>query len=284
MIGLFDLLHPGGEDWPLAKAIDPERLPAHVAIIMDGNGRWARSRKLPRVAGHRAGIVPVRIAVETCARLGVRALTLYAFSVENWKRPLPEVEMLWRLLRVFLRRELPDLMENDISLQAMGRLDALPPQVRRELDLAISATSGNGGMRLNLAINYSGRAELVDAINSIVEEARLSGKLSQLRVDEDQIAARLYTAGLPDPDLLIRTSGEMRVSNFLLWQIAYAELYVTATLWPDFRRGDLLNAILAYQKRERRFGGLGQARQPAAGGTKAAGSAADAFERLGAGR
>lgn len=286
MIGLFDLLQPGGEDWPLAKAIDPERLPAHVAIFMDGNGRWARSRKLPRVAGHRAGIEPVRIAVETCARLGVRALTLYAFSVENWKRPLPEVEMLWRLLRVFLRRELPDLMENDISLQAMGRLDALPPQVRRELDSAVAATSGNGGMRLNLAINYSGRAELVDAINSIVEEARLSGKLSQLRVDEDQIAARLYTAGLPDPDLLIRTSGEMRVSNFLLWQIAYAELYVTATLWPDFRRGDLLNAILAYQKRERRFGGLGQARHPAAGGTNAAaaGSAADVLERLGAGR
>ena len=158
--------------------------------------------------------------------------------------------MLWRLLRVFLRRELPDLMENDISLQAMGRLDALPPQVRRELDSAVAATSGNGGMRLNLAINYSGRAELVDAINSIVEEARLSGKLSQLRVDEDQIAARLYTAGLPDPDPPDPHLGRDASDNFLLWQIAYAELYVTGTLWPDFRRGDLLNAILAYQKRD----------------------------------
>ena len=278
MTGLREVLQPGGEDRPLAEAIDPERLPAHVAIIMDGNGRWARSRMLPRVAGHRAGIEPVRMAVETCARLGIQALTLYAFSVENWRRPRLEVETLWRLLRVFLRRELPDLMENGIRLQAMGRLDALPADVRRELDSALAATSANAGMRLNLAINYSGRAELVDAVNSIVEEARRSGSLAHLRVDEDLIAARLYTAGLPDPDLLIRSSGELRVSNLPLWQIAYAELYVTETLWPDFRRGDLLKAILAYQKRDRRFGGLGHTNGLAAV------SAVDLFEELGAGR
>ncbi len=257
MTGLFEVLKPGGKDWALAESIDPERLPAHVAVIMDGNGRWAGKRGLPRVAGHRAGIEPVRVTVETCARLGIQALTLYAFSVENWKRPRGEVDTLWRLLRIYLRRELPDLMENDIQLRAMGRLDALPAPVRRELDAAIETTAANRGMRLNLAINYSGRAELVDAVNALIHEARESGSLDALHIDEQSLASRLYTAGLPDPDLLIRTSGEMRVSNFLLWQIAYAELYVTGTLWPDFRRTELLAAILEYQKRDRRFGGLG---------------------------
>ena len=256
MKDLFEILRPGSKDWALAKTIDPERLPAHIAIIMDGNGRWARKRRLPRAAGHKAGIEPVRITVETCARLGIQALTLYAFSAENWKRPRTEVEMLWRLLRVYLRRELPELMRNDIRLSWIGRLDGLSDHVRQELDATIEATAKNTGMRLNLALNYSGRAELVDALNAIVEEARTERRLGSLRIDEQSIAARLYTAGMPDPDLLIRTSGEMRISNFLLWQIAYAELYVTDMLWPDFRRPDLLEAILDYQKRDRRFGGL----------------------------
>jgi undecaprenyl diphosphate synthase len=256
MKDLFAALQPGSKDWLLANAIHPDRLPSHIAIIMDGNGRWATRRNLPRAAGHSAGIEPVRTTVETCNRLGIQALTLYAFSVENWKRPRAEVDMLWRLLRIYLRRELPELMRTGIRFTCMGRLDGLPPQVRQELENSIHATARNTGLRLNVAINYSGRSELVDAVNAIVEDARIEGRLRDLHIDEESIAARLYTAGLPDPDLLIRTSGEKRVSNFLLWQIAYAELYVTETLWPDFQRADLLDAILDYQKRDRRFGGL----------------------------
>lgn len=256
MKALFEGLRPGDSDWDLANEIDPDRLPAHIAIIMDGNGRWANRRSLPRVAGHRAGVGPVRSTVETCARLGIEALTLYAFSVENWKRPRAEIETLWRLLRFYLRKELPELQRNDIRLQAIGRLDALPPQVRDELDAVVEATSANNGLRVNMAINYSGRAELVDALNNILDSARIEGRLSELRLDEEIISANLYTSNLPDPDLLIRTSGEMRISNFLLWQIAYSELYVTETLWPDFNRSELLKAILDYQKRERRYGGL----------------------------
>jgi undecaprenyl diphosphate synthase len=256
MKDLLDLLKPGSRDAALAEAIDPGRLPAHIAIIMDGNGRWAKRRSLPRAAGHRAGVEPVRPTVDTCARLGLQALTLYAFSTENWKRPRAEVDMLWRLLRVYLRREMPAIVRNNIQFSCMGRVDALPRQVREELESAIAQTSRNTGMRLNVAINYSGRAELVDALNSIVEDARLEGRLSQLHIDEEAVSAHLYTAGLPDPDLLIRTSGEMRISNFLLWQIAYSEIYITETLWPDFQRTDLLEAILDYQKRDRRFGGL----------------------------
>src|SRR5438552_14516735 len=173
-----------GKDWELARAIDPARLPAHIAVIMDGNGRWANRRRLPRVAGHKAGIGPVRSSVETCARLGVKALTLYAFSVENWKRPRHEVETLWRLLRFYLQQELPDLQKNDIRLQAIGRLDALPEQVQRELESAVDATSNNRGLLVNLAINYGGRAEIVDAVNSILEMARLDGSIAALRMDE----------------------------------------------------------------------------------------------------
>src|SRR5271163_111380 len=255
-MNFLDALAPEGTDLSLALAIDPQRIPSHIAIIMDGNGRWAKSRGLPRFAGHRAGVGMVRSVVEDCSRLGIQALTLYAFSAENWKRPRAEVDTLWRLLRLYLSRELPEILGNGIRFTCMGRLDQLPGPVREELETAIDATAGNTGMRLNVAINYSGRAELVDALNAIVEDARLEGRLRDLRIDEQAIASRLYTAGLPDPDLLIRTSGEMRISNFLLWQIAYAELYVTDTLWPDFRRSDLLHAILEYQKRERRFGGL----------------------------
>jgi undecaprenyl diphosphate synthase len=199
---------------------------------------------------------PVRSVVETCAQLGVKVLTLYAFSVENWKRPRAEVDVLWRLLRVYLRRELPEILRNGVRFTCMGRWDGLPGHVREELQTAIDATAHNTGMRLNVALNYSGRAELVDAVNAIVENARAGGRLEDLEIDEQTIAAHLYTAGMHDPDLLIRTSGEMRISNFLLWQIAYAELYVTDTLWPDFGRADLLHAILEYQKRDRRFGGL----------------------------
>src|SRR5438309_375663 len=230
MKAFFEALTPGDQDWALAQAIDPARLPAHIAIIMDGNGRWANRRSLPRVAGHSAGVGPVRSTVETCARMGIGVLTLYAFSVENWKRPRAEVETLWRLLRFYLRRELPELQKNDIRLEAIGRLDALPEQVRIELDAA-----------------------------------RRGGKLSALRFDEETISANLYTSRTPDPDLLIRTSGEMRISNFLLWQIAYSELYITDTLWPDFGRSDLLKAILDFQKRDRRFGGLNPATPSSAG-------------------
>jgi undecaprenyl diphosphate synthase len=253
---LLESLEPGQRDWGLAQLVDPAGLPSHIAIIMDGNGRWAKRRSLPRVAGHKAGIEAVRSTMETCARLGIKTLTLYAFSVENWKRPRSEVETLWRLLHAYVRRELPKLMENDIRIAAIGRLEALPDQVRGDLKETEEKTRRNCGLRVNLAINYGGRAEIVDAVNALVEEARLEGRLSELRVDEKAISSRLYTAGLPEPDLLIRTSGEMRISNFLLWQIAYSELYMTDTLWPDFRCADLLQAILEYQKRDRRFGGL----------------------------
>jgi undecaprenyl diphosphate synthase len=242
----------------LALALDPAKIPAHIAIIMDGNGRWARRRGLPRVAGHRAGVATVRRIVEDCANLGVKALTLYAFSAENWKRPRTEIDMLWRLLRFYLRHELDDLQRNGIRLQSIGRVEALPERVYEELRSVERATSRNQGMRLNLAINYSARNEMIDAVNGIIDQARIEGRLSELVVDEQAIARRLYTAGLPEPDLLIRTSGEMRVSNFLLWQIAYAELYVTETFWPDFNRVELLRAILDFQRRERRFGGLSE--------------------------
>ena len=240
----------------MALALDPTKIPAHIAIIMDGNGRWANQRGLPRFAGHRAGVQRVRNIVEACSDMGVQALTLYAFSAENWKRPRAEVDMLWRLLRFYLRSDLADLMRNDVRLQSSGRVEALPPRAYEELRSTERATSRNRGMRLNLAINYSARNELVDAMNSIVDEARLRGKLDKLVVDEEMVSRRLQTAGLPEPDLLIRTSGEMRVSNFLLWQIAYAEIYVTDTLWPDFDTTQLLLAVQDFQKRERRFGGL----------------------------
>ena len=256
MKAFLEGIAPGDVDWALAQSLDPARLPEHIAIIMDGNGRWANRRSLPRVAGHKAGIGPVRSTVESCARLGVKVLTLYAFSIENWKRPRAEVETLWRLLRFYLRRELPELQKNDIRLEAIGRLEALPFQVRAELEAAVEATAGNRGLLVNLAINYGGRAELVDAVNSILDAARRRGELSGLRLDEELISANLYTSESPDPDLLIRTSGEMRISNFLLWQIAYSELYITDTLWPDFGRSDLLKAIRDFQKRDRRFGGL----------------------------
>ena len=254
---LLESIAPGDKDRDLALFIDPANIPAHVAIIMDGNGRWAKKRRLPRIAGHQAGVKSVRNTVETCAQLGVKALTLYAFSAENWKRPRVEVDMLWRLLRYYLRHELDELSRNDIRLQSSGRVEALPAKVYEELRQVERATARNQGMVLNLAINYSARHEIVDAVNTLIDEARVAGRLDSLVVDEAMISSRLYTSALPEPDLLIRTSGEMRVSNFLLWQIAYAELYVTETLWPDFDRAEMLRAVVDYQQRERRFGGLG---------------------------
>jgi undecaprenyl diphosphate synthase len=251
---LLESLADDGRD--LTSALDPEKIPAHIAIIMDGNGRWAKRRGLPRIAGHRAGVAIVRSIVEECSRLGVQALTLYAFSAENWKRPRTEVDMLWRLLRFYLRHELADLQRNNIRLQSSGRVEALPRGAFEQLREVERLTARNTGMVLNLAINYSARNEIVDAVNAILDEARIEGRLSGLVIDEQAISRNLCTARLPDPDLLIRTSGEMRISNFLLWQIAYAELYVTETLWPDFDRLELQRAILEFQKRERRFGGL----------------------------
>ena len=256
MESLLKALSPGSEDWALARQIDPQRLPRHVAVIMDGNGRWAKKRHLPRVAGHKAGVDSVRVIMEAGARLGLEALTLYAFSTENWKRPRAEVDTLFRLLRYTLRNELATMMENDIRLEAIGRLEELPEAAREELARTMSITAGNRGMRVTLALNYSGRAELVDAVNRLMAAGHST-------VTEELVAAHLYTASLPEPDLLIRTSGEMRVSNFLLWQIAYAEIYVTETLWPDFRQNDLLRAVIEYQRRDRRFGGLSQTEKPA---------------------
>ena len=253
---LLKALPPGGRDWRIATQLDPDRIPAHIAIIMDGNGRWARQRNFPRLMGHKAGVNPVRMVAETCAQLGLEALTLYAFSVENWKRPQHEIDGLWRLLRLYLRRELSNLMRNNIRLVAIGRLDTIASSVQDDLQMVMEATARNRGLRLNLAINYGGRTELVDAVNKMIERARSDDTLHSLEASEESIAAHLYTAGLSDPDLLIRTSGEMRISNFLLWQIAYAELFVTETLWPDFTRTELLEAVFDYQSRDRRFGGL----------------------------
>ena len=236
--------------------LDPGRLPHHVAIIMDGNGRWARRRHLPRIAGHRAGLAAVRSTLQTAARIGIPALTLYAFSAENWKRPKSEVSYLMKLLRRYLKLELPTLMEANIRLQYIGRQHELPQEVQERMAWARESTENNTGMIVTMALNYGARTEIVDCFNALAREASRNGGLDHLKVDERAIARHLYTRGLPELDLLIRTSGEMRLSNFLLWQAAYAEIYVTDTLWPDFRGGQLLEAIEAFQKRERRFGGL----------------------------
>jgi undecaprenyl diphosphate synthase len=236
--------------------LDSQRLPHHIAIIMDGNGRWAKRRHLPRIAGHRSGVAAVRSTIETAARVRIPALTLYSFSAENWKRPKSEVTYLMNLLRRYLMLELPTMMENNIRLQYIGRQHELPQEVQERMAWARESTEKNTGMVLTLALNYSSRMELVDSVNALLREASRNGGVDHLKVDERNISRHLYTHGLPELDLLIRTSGEMRLSNFLLWQAAYAEIYVTETLWPDFRGTQLLEAIEAFQKRERRFGGL----------------------------
>ncbi len=246
-------VEPGSVEETLLRRIDRSRLPRHVAIIMDGNGRWAGKRFLPRIEGHRAGVSAVRETVESSARLGIEVLTLYAFSIENWKRPRHEVWTLMNLLKEFLRREIRTLVDNDIRLHVLGRWRELDPSVVATLEEGLERTAAGQRMVFNIALNYSGRCELVDVCRKLVDEAAASpGRL----IDEATISAALDTAGQPDPDLLIRTSGEMRVSNFLLWQIAYSEIVVTPTLWPDFRLQHLLEAIVAFQSRERRFGGI----------------------------
>jgi len=256
MIDLEKLAAPGSPEELLARRLDLDRLPRHVAIIMDGNGRWAERRGRPRVEGHRAGVDAVRDTIEAAAQLGLQVLTLYAFSVENWKRPRYEVWTLMNLLKEYLRRELDRLVANDIRFQPLGRWRELDPSVVGELERAIEATRECGGMQLNIALNYSGRCEIVDACRHIVADWA-QGKGTD--IDEETLNRYLYTAGQPDPDLLIRTSGESRLSNFLLWQVAYAEIWLTETLWPDFRRGELLQAIFDYQSRERRFGAVEEA-------------------------
>src|SRR2546426_5698286 len=239
----------------LLPQIDRSALPAHVAIIMGGNGRWARKRGLPRVAGHRAGISSVREVVEGSAELGIPVLTLYAFSIENWKRPRTEVSTLMQLLKEYLKKELENIHKNNIRFRTIGRTDELDASVKAELDKATSKTSSNTGMIFNVALNYGGRAEIIDAVNRLLSNGGRAAAENG-GITERDFAQYLYTAGQPDPDLLIRTSGELRISNFLLWQIAYAEIWVTDTLWPDFEKRHLYEAIIAYQKRERRYGGL----------------------------
>lgn len=251
---------PAGLDRKEAEAyqrLDPARLPKHIAIIMDGNGRWARRRHLPRIAGHRAGVTSVRSTVETAARIGIPALTLYAFSEENWKkRPKSEVGFLMGLLCRYLKQEVPTLNKNNIRLEYIGRQHELPTIVQQKMEWARQATAQNSGMVLTLALNYSARSELVDAFRAMLDAAARNGGISHLEIDEEAVSRNLYTRHLPDPDLVIRTSGEMRLSNFLLWQLAYAEIHVTSTLWPEFRGVHLLESIAEYQKRERRYGGL----------------------------
>jgi undecaprenyl diphosphate synthase len=251
--------HPLGtvtaEEAFLLEKLNLSRLPRHLAVIMDGNGRWAQRRHLPRIAGHRKGTETARSTIETCARLRVEALTLYAFSVENWRRPKAEIDFLMQLLREYLRQEMPLIQKNNIRMRFLGRADDLPSGVQRDTREAMEATAGNTGMVLCVALNYGGRAEIVDAANALLAERRTNGNFHKLT--EADLERHLYTAGLPDPDLLIRTSGEMRVSNFLLWQIAYAEIFVTETLWPDFNRARLLEAFVDFQKRDRRYGGIG---------------------------
>src|SRR5438105_3529633 len=258
-----EVVKKGTGDDRLLSSIDWDRLPRHVAVIMDGNGRWAAQRGQPRIAGHRAGVEAVRAAVDTGARLGLGALTLYAFSTENWKRPRYEVDALMRMLRKYLRLELDEIDRQNIRFQTIGRIAALAPRVQDEIARATDHTASNTGMILSVALNYGGRAEIVDAVCAAVSKLQQAGK-SVADLNEESIERELYTANLPPLDLLVRTSGELRISNFLLWQSAYAEIYVTDTLWPDFRRLHLLQAIVDYQQRSRRFGGLKLVAKPRA--------------------
>ncbi len=255
---LIEVVPASGDEADLVRALDFTRLPRHVAVIMDGNGRWATLRSKTRVEGHRAGVQAVRETVETAARLGLEVLTLYAFSIENWKRPQTEVTTLMGLLKHYLRSEMDMLLRNNIRFRVVGREQELASDVRDELARAADRSAANSGLQFNIALNYGGRAEITDAVRQLFAELLRNGRDPEA-IDESSLAAHLYTAGQPDPDLLIRTSGELRVSNFLLWQIAYSEIWVTDVLWPDFRRRHLLQAIVDYQKRERRYGGIGPA-------------------------
>jgi undecaprenyl diphosphate synthase len=257
-VSLDEIAEPGTSARAVLEQLEPSRLPDHVAIIMDGNGRWATARNLPRVEGHRAGIRAVRQTVETVARLGIDVVTLYAFSTENWKRPRHEVLTLMGLLKEYINRELKTFLKHDLRFRPIGRIDQLDPSVQRELERAVEATSSCRGSLVQIALNYSGRQELTDAMRSAAREVA-AGTLRPDDLDASWIEDHLTTRGQPDPDLLIRTSGEQRISNFLLWQLAYSEIYFAPVLWPDFDQEEFLKALLAYQRRERRFGGLPQA-------------------------
>jgi undecaprenyl diphosphate synthase len=235
---------------------DTSKLPRHVAIIMDGNGRWARERGLPRVAGHRAGVQSVRDVVEASIDLGISVLTLYAFSQDNWKRPKEEVSVLMELLDFFLDKEIQSLVRQGVQFRTLGRIEALPESVQKKLAEAVRQTRQNNRLIFNIALNYGSRTEILDAVKEIVEEAKHSSEALNGKLTEEYFSERLYTRGLPDPDLLIRTSGEMRLSNFLLWQLSYAEIYITKKYWPDFRKEDFVGAVREYEKRERRFGDI----------------------------
>jgi undecaprenyl diphosphate synthase len=258
---LKGFIKPGSIEDELVRRVDFGRLPAHVAVIMDGNGRWAKLRNLPRVEGHRAGSKSVREIVEAAARLGIRVLSLYAFSKENWKRPAREVALLWKLLEDYLRKEDKVLVKNRVRLRMIGQPDGIPAAARRELERVEALTASNERMTVCLALNYSGRAEIMDGVRRLLAEP----DLDPAALNEAAFSRVLSTAGLPDPDLLIRTSGELRVSNFLLWQIAYAEIWVTPEFWPDFRTRHFLQALIDYQKRERRFGAVSPVGDPASG-------------------
>ncbi len=249
------LAAPGTPEREVLDRLEPGSLPRHIAIIMDGNGRWARQRGLPRVEGHRAGIRAVRDSVEAAARLEIEALTLYAFSTENWKRPRWEVRTLMSLLKEYLAKELRTMVDNNVRFRPIGRLGELEPEIQDGLQRAVEATAGNTGLIFQIALNYSGRSEIVDLARAAALAVR-GGALAPDEIDEAWVTERLATASVPDPDLLIRTSGELRISNFLLWQIAYAELYFTPVLWPDFTTRDLLLAVADYARRERRYGGV----------------------------
>ena len=249
------IIKPGSAEEKLLSSIDRERMPRHIAVIMDGNGRWAKQRGKPRIFGHRAGAESVRAIIDTCARLEIEAVTLYAFSTENWKRPRAEVAGLMQMLKRYIRSDLKEVHSNNIRFQAIGNIAGLSEDVQREIASAREMTAGNTGMVMSVALNYGGRAEIVQACKRAAK-SRLDAGGSVDDITEQDIEQNLYTFGLPEVDLLIRTSGEFRISNFLLWQLAYSEIYVTPTLFPDFRRPQIIEAILDYQKRDRRFGGV----------------------------
>jgi undecaprenyl diphosphate synthase len=249
------IVKPSSTEGRLLAAIDTERLPKHIAVIMDGNGRWARLRGKPRIFGHRAGAESVRDIIDTCARLEIKAVTLYAFSTENWKRPRQEITGLMSMLKRYIRSDLKEVHSNNIKFQAIGNIQGLAADVQNEIAKAMRTTKDNDGMIMSVALNYGGRAEIVEACRHAVQQLLDSGRSIE-QLSEEDIERNLYTHGLPEVDLLIRTSGEFRISNFLLWQLAYSEIYVTPVLFPDFRRRQVFEAMLDYQKRDRRFGGV----------------------------
>lgn len=246
---------PRNKENKMPKSINSDRIPEHIAIIMDGNGRWAQKKGMPRAVGHRAGVESLKNIVRCCDEIGVKYFTVYAFSTENWKRPQSEIGILMSLLKEFLKKELSELVANNVQIRVLGEMDQLPKDVYEEVIYACQQTKNNTGMLFNLALNYGGRAEILKAVREIAEDVK-NGKTDIKEINEKTIEEHLYTAGIPEPELLIRTSGEMRLSNFLLWQVAYSEIVVANEYWPDFDEESLLKAIEIYQSRERRFGGI----------------------------